>query len=181
MTNPFDQGATATAAPAKAAATAKKAAPRTTAAAKPQAGDGFDGVDESGSHVPGKAADPFSAPPGISEYKITDFLGETLLVEPTEVIEEMDTEIGTAKDVVRANVVVLTGENQGLVAEDVLVFQMALKRSLLRVLDGPNPYLLGTLALGSAKKGKNAPYIFQKADDEGAALARQWVAANPRR
>lgn len=199
MPNPFDTKAKA---PAGATATAaKRAAPSTpprtngatrtaTAKAKPAEGDGFDSVDESGAHAPGAAGDPFSTPPGVSEYKITELLGGLLLVKPTEVIEEMDTEIGRAENVVRADVVVLTDTNlhedgqptgevlaAGSVVEDVLVFQMALKRALLRVMDGPNPFLLGRLGLGNAKKGKNAPYIFERPDEEDANLARQYLAS----
>lgn len=202
MPNPFDKSGTAA---TKAAPVAKRAATSTpparngatnsasrttTAKAKPAEGDLFDSVDETGAHAPGAAGDPFSTPPGVSEYKITELIGGLLLVKPTEVIEEMDTEIGRAENVVRADVVVLTDTDlhedgnptgevlaAGSVVEDVLVFQMALKRALLRVLDGPNPFLLGRLGLGNAKKGKNAPYIFERPDEEDANLARQYLAS----
>lgn len=195
MPNPFDKSGTAAAtaeAPAKKAPTRNG---RTTKAAKAEAGDGFDAVDDKGEHVAGKKGDPFSTPAGASEYKITELLGGLMLVKPTELIEEMDTEVGKAENVIRADVTVLedtplsdpnadnepTGEvlAAGSTVEDVLVFNMALKRALLRVMDGPNPYLLGRLSLGSAKKGKNAPYIFERPDEDDVALARQWIAVNP--
>lgn len=194
MPNPFDKGGAAKAAPSRpAAAPAAKAAAAPAARngatrapkAKPEAGDGFDSVDAEGQHVAGKAADPFSTPPGVSEYKITDLLGALVLVKPTEVIPEMDTEIGQAENVIRADVVTLeevsledgTELEAGTLIEDVLVFQMALKRALLRVLDGPNPYLLGRLGRGNAKKGKSAPYIFERPDEDDAVLARQYLAS----
>lgn len=202
MPNPFDKSgttATADAAPAAQAteAPAKKTAARSsrgqkTPAAQPVKGDGFDAVDDNGDHKPGKAGDPFSTPGGVSEYKITELLTGLLLVKPTEVIEEMDTDIGQAENVIRCDVAVLTdtelhdegkptGEElaAGTVVADMLVFNMALKRALLRVLDGANPYLLGRLGLGTAKKGKNAPYIFERPDEDDAVLARQFIAANP--
>lgn len=201
MPNPFDKsGATATADAAPAAETeapAKRATPRNgtarkAPAAQPAKGDGFDAVDDKGDHKAGKAGDPFSTPGGVSEYKITELLTGLLLVKPTEVIEEMDTDIGQAENVIRADVAVLTdtelhddckptGEvlEAGTVVTDMLVFNMALKRALLRVLDGPNPYLLGRLGLGTAKKGKNAPYIFERPDEDDATLARQFIAVNP--
>lgn len=204
MPNPFDKSKGATTAPPRATAAKaapstppRAAAPRNGAAARstapkarPAEGDGFDSVDETGAHAPGAAGDPFSTPPGVSEYKITELVGGLLLVKPTEVIEEMDTEIGRAENVVRADVTVLedtplhedgqpTGETlaAGTTVEDVLVFQMALKRALLRVLDGPNPFLLGRLGMGNAKKGKNAPYIFERPDEDDAVLARQYLAS----
>lgn len=193
MPNPFDKGGATKAAPARAqaaparngntAAPAKRAAP--TPKATPEAGDGFDSVDEEGQHVAGTAGDPFSTPPGVSEYKITDLVGILMLVKPTEVIPEMDTEIGQAENVIRADVVTLeditiedgTELEAGTLIEDVLIFQMALKRALLRVFDGPNPYLLGRLGRGNAKKGKSAPYIFERPDKDDAVLARQYLAS----
>lgn len=189
MPNPFDKGGS-TKAPARAAAPARngnaaKAEPPAPKA-KAEAGDGFDSVNEDGQHVAGKAGDPFSTPAGVSEYKITDLVGALLLVKPTEVIPEMDTDIGQAENVIRADIVTLndvtieedgTELDAGTLIEDVLVFQMALKRALLRVLDGPNPYLLGRLGRGNAKKGKSAPYIFERPDEDDAVLARQWLAA----
>ena len=191
MPNPFDtknKGAGATAAK-KAAPSTPPAARRTNGAAlkgKPEAGDGFDSVDETGAHTPGKSGDPFSTPPGVSEYKITELVGALMLVKPTEVIEQMDTEIGQAENVVRADVTVLEEVElpegagvleAGTTVEDVLVFQMALKRALLRVLDGSNPYLLGRLGMGNAKKGKNAPFIFERPDEDDMTLARQYLAS----
>lgn len=169
--------------PAKKAAAKAAPAQRAKPAAKAQGGDGFDSVDDKGGHVAGKAADPFSTPAGVSEYKITDLVGALMLVKPTEVIEEMTTDIGLAENVVRADVVVLneitledgTVMSAGHVVEDILVFQMALKRALLRVLDGPNPFLLGWLGRGTAKKGKDAPYIFERPDDDDAQVARDYL------
>lgn len=159
MSSPFDRGTTTTAA----------AAPRE---------DVFDSATEDGDVAPGKVHDPFSTPSGTSDYRINDFVGELLLVKPTEDITDMVTEIGTT-DAVRVDMVPLTGNvARGQKLDDILVFQMALKRALRKVLDGGNPYLLGKLTMGAKKPGKNAPYIFDKPTDEDKALARAWLAGN---
>lgn len=149
-----------------------------TTKSKPKAeeGDGFDTAAADGEVKPGKPADPFSMPSAFSDGKITEYEGELLLVKPTEVIEEMDTQIGRAENVVRADVSILTGDEAGETKEDMLIFQLALKRSLLKVLDGNNPYLLGRLGKGKAKAGKSAPYIFETPDEEDVALARKFLA-----
>lgn len=162
-----------------ATATAEKPAAKT--------GGGFDTTDADGEHVAGPprsaaGGDPFSTSSGSSEYKVPDFLDRLVLVRPTELIPEMDTEIGQAENVIRGDVIVLDGDGEpavGSITEDVLFFQIALKRTLKRVLEGPNPYQLGRLEMGKAGKGKSAPYIFSKPDDEDKELARQWIAANP--
>lgn len=196
MPNPFDKGGATKAAPPRAAAAPAKAAaapstpPRTNGAAKaapakPAPAEGFDSVDAEGQHVAGAAGDPFSTPPGVSDYKITDLVGALMLVKPTEVIPEMDTDIGQADNVIRADVILLeeltledsTELAPGTVIEDILVFQMALKRALNRVFDGPNPFLLGRLGMGNAKKGKSAPYIFERPTEDDAVLARQYLAS----
>lgn len=163
MSNPFDRTTAA-------AATA-------TATAKPSKGDVFDTATETGDVTPGRVNDPFSTPSGTSDYRINDFVGEVLLVKPTEDITDMVTEIGTT-DAVRVDLVPLTGHLAGKKLDDILVFQMALKRALRKVLDGGNPYLLGKLTMGAKKPGKNAPYIFDKPTEEDKAMARAWLASD---
>ncbi len=157
MTSPFDNGPAATKVKTKAPAT-----------------DPFDTVGTT--PAPAVKGDPFSSPSGGgSDHRISDFVGELLLVKPTEDIEEMLTEIGTT-DAVRADVVPLTGANAGELCEDMLVFQMALKRALRKVMNGDKPYLLGRLAMGTKKPGKSAPYIFEEATAEEVAIARAYLA-----
>lgn len=121
--------------------------------------------------------DPFGDPagPGSGE-RIADMVGSLLLVKPTEYIAEMTTRSGTT-DAVRADIAVLDEtDDAGRIADGVLVFQMALKRDLEKIMDGPSTYLLGRLVMGEAKQGKNAPYIFEMATDADKALARQFLA-----
>lgn len=170
MTNPF-ANATRTATPPATQpafqAPAAKPEPKPAPAAKAEsAGTGF--------------GDPFGQPagPGSGE-KITDMLGSLLLVKPTEYIEEMSTTSGDT-DAVRADIAILDNtEEPGHIAEGVLIFQQALKRDLRKIMDSPQPYLLGRLDRGRAKGNKSAPYIFVKFTEEEAALAHQFIKAVP--
>lgn len=147
----------------------------TATASRPAAAVGIDTAAADGDVKTGKpVGDPFSTPPGASEFKISDFLGELVLVTPTEVIEEMVTEVGTT-DAIRADVVPLTGEHANETCEDMLVFQLALKRALRKTIDGPNPYLLGRLTKGTAKAGKSAPYLFAQPSEDDMVLARKFL------
>src|SRR5699024_3627411 len=122
--------------------------------------------------------DPFATPagPGSGE-KITDFEGRLLLLTPTEPVEGMDASIGKS-DVVRADMVVLDGDQQGHEVPDLLVFQTALRRDLLRIMNGGvSKMMLGRLGRGEAKQGKSAPWIFIQPTDEDKALARQYIEA----
>lgn len=169
--SPF--GATATAAaPAGAnmpqfqAPTAAPAVAQPTATAAPALG--FSG-----------GGDPFSAPSGISGEKITQFEGELLLVKPTELIPTMQTKRGVAENVIRAHVVVLSGDRNQEVINDMLVFQIALKRELANILAGSTPYLLGRLGKSAAKEGKDPAWIFAPFDDADYQVAKAWCDAHP--
>ena len=145
------------------------------APAAQQSAPATDSFVDAGQDAP--AGDPFADPagPGSGE-KITDFDGHLLLVTPTEHVESMYTRHGTV-DVVRANVVVLDGAQPGHEIPDMLVFQTALKRDLIRVLNGTGKMMLGRLGRGEAKNGKSAPWIFIPGTDEDKTLARQYLAA----
>lgn len=155
------------------------AAARPAAAAEkpswPDTGSQPDAFAPAGAAAP--EGDPFATPsgPGSGE-KITDYMDRLLLVTPTEHVEDMSTSIGDT-DAVRANVVVLDGDQPGYEVPDMLVFQTALKRDLIRVLKGTATMMLGRLGKGEAKKGKSAPYIFIPPTDEDKTLARQYLAA----
>ncbi|WAB09221.1 hypothetical protein SEA_LITTLEMUNCHKIN_45 [Gordonia phage LittleMunchkin] len=154
------------------------AAAKSKAAPKDAADDAsFATATEDGDVKPGKpSGDPFSLPPAPSEVSISDLVGVLVLAKPTEVIESMQTEVGTAENVVRADITAVDGDQAGQTFEDVLVFQTALKRALLKVLDGPNPMLLGRIEMGNKKPGKNAPYLFGKPDEDDIEAARAVLA-----
>lgn len=161
MTNPFTAGATATA-PAE----EKETAPA---------------VDTAKTEAPADlgVGDPFAAPAGVGDgSRITEFVGRLLLVKPTEVIDEMNTAQGKARDVVRADIAVLDDpETPGQIVEGVLLFQQALKREAKKIYEGPLPYLLGRLSKGKTGGG-NTLYTFQEANEADVTLARQFIAAH---
>lgn len=161
MGNPFDN-------PKSGAAT------KTAAKPEPKAKGGLataNGDDEPTAAAPPRAGDPFALPSGGGgDYNFTDFLNELLLVRPTEYVAEFTTKRGVT-DVVRVDVIRLDNDNEFV--EDVLVFQMALKRNLKKVLRGPNEWVLGRLALGEAKNGNNAPYILDKPTEDEIAHASE--------
>ena len=157
MTNPFAAGTTATA----------------EAPAEPK-------VDTTKTEQPASLGmgDPFAAPTGVGDgSRITEFVGRLLLVKPTEVIAEMNTSQGKARDVVRADIAILDdAEEPGKIVEGVLLFQQALKREAKAIYDGPLPYLLGRLDKGKTNGG-NTLYTFQEANEADVTLARQFVEA----
>ena len=149
MANPFDgpKGGTATATRPKAAAVA---------VADPE--------DEGGVvTIAPKPKDPFATPGGGGGgYKFTEFEGELLLIKPIE-RDVISTEISAETKTIRCDVIRMDNENEQV--DDMLVFQVALLRTLGRVLDGPNEWVLGRLGRGTAKKGKSAPWILTKPDE----------------
>jgi hypothetical protein len=164
MTNPFAAAvsAPAAAAPAPAVETAKPAA---APAPAPAAG------------TPGSLGigDPFAAPIGIGDgERITDFIGNLLLIKPTEYIREMNTSQGKS-DAVRVDLSVLDDETEpGKIVVGVLLFQQALKREAKATLEGDLPYLLGRLNKGKTGGG-NTLYTFLVPTEEDADEARKWL------
>lgn len=130
-----------------------------------------DPEDEGGAvTMTSKPKDPFAMPGGGGAgYKFTEFEGELLLIKPLE-RDVISTEISAETNTIRCDVVRLENENEQV--EDMLVFQMALLRTLGRVLDGPNDWVLGRLGRGTAKKGKSAPWILTKPDEDDVAVAQ---------
>lgn len=165
--NPFAKGGAAT-----------KTKPEPKAEAKTEQPTGFDTAAANGEVKKGKpAGDPFSLPSGGgSEVKITEFVGELMLVKPTEFLPDFATSFGET-DTIRADVTFLTGERQGDTEEEMLIFQRPLVRALKKVHEGPNPFLLGRLGKGTARQGQSAPYIFEVPDDDDVTLAQQYLAA----
>lgn len=172
MTNPF--ATKAPAAPADAADT-EEAAPAPAAKKatfkKPAAPKESDVPKNLG------IGDPFAAPKGIGDgERITDFVGNLLLVKPTEFISQMGTTQGPS-DAVRVDMAVLDDEEEpGKIIIGVLLFQQALRREAKAILEGDLPYLLGRLHKGKTG-ANNTLYTFQEANEDDITLARQWLSA----
>lgn len=121
-------------------------------------------------------SDPFASPSGVSGEYITSFVGNLLLVKPTEYVPEMNTSKGKV-DAVRVDLAILDdAEEPGRVVTGVLLFQSALKREAKAVLESPSPYLLGRL-IKTVTGGGNDLYLFEEGEDEDKDLARKFLAA----
>lgn len=122
--------------------------------------------------------DPFASAVGVSGEYITEFVGKTLLVKPTEYIREMSTSQGKS-DAMRVDVAVLDdAEEPGKIVRGVLLFQQALKREAKARMEAPDfsrfPYILGVLNKGKTGNG-NTLYTFLPTTDEDIALGRAFL------
>jgi hypothetical protein len=169
-------------------APAKKAGPRANAAPSAAAAE-EDPTEEDAAPTTltkaGPRKDPFalgkSGGGGDSDYAFKDFLGELLLVKPTEQ-DEMVTVASNGKmqpyvicDVYRLENPDADGNPEFV--EDSYVFQTVLNKRFRKVLAGPNNWALGRLVLGVAKGSKNAPYLFEAPTDEEVDAAFKWATA----
>jgi len=187
--SPFDKkgGGTATAAPAKAAA-----AP---AAAKKDAS--VPDATNLGESKPVGKNDPFAAadPSGLSGYKMQYFLGQLILMHPTET-GSMRTRQSTPEkpesEYAKVDVIPLTQPDKwefinreqeveeiepweiGERLDDIIVFQQALVREAKKALDNGTAWILGRMIKGERKGDRSAPYILVPASDEDKALYQEW-------
>lgn len=95
--------------------------------------------------------------------------GALLIIQPTEVVHDINTSFGPS-DAVRANVIVVDGPQANEVYEDTLVFPKILKSQLSSRV-GEN--VLGRLGQGTAKPGQSPPWTLNPgtSQDEQAAIA----------
>jgi hypothetical protein len=132
----------------------------------------------------GPRKDPFAAPSssGGGDYKFQEFLGELLLVRPTEIDQMVTTASkGELQDYVRVDVYRLEnpveledGTTGPEFVEDMLVFQTVLFKRFKKVLQGPNSWAIGRLSRGVEKNGHSAPYLFGDATPEEIDAAYKW-------
>lgn len=168
MTNPFEKAATAaaTATAEQPAAPAAQATPPAPAETKPDLSMGSGG-------------DPFASPVGLGGDRIVDMVDRLLLVRPLEIVPEMSTVQGKAYRVVRSKVAILDDpEEPGRVADNVLLFQQALKREATDVFNGPKhkPYLLARLSVRKLAN-QNTLYEFLDVGEAERRLAAQFLEA----
>ena len=100
---------------------------------------------------------------GGAGVKPADIEGHLLVIEPQEVIIEMQTSMGAA-DAVRCTVHDLTDQET---SSDVLFFSRALVSSLRNRI---GQRVLGTMGKGTAKPGQSAPWIIEDATSDPAAV-----------
>jgi hypothetical protein len=94
--------------------------------------------------------------------------GALLIVQPTELVQDIVTSFGPT-DAVRANVIVVDGSHAGTHHDDTLIFPKVLKSQLSSRI-GQN--VLGRLGQGQAKPGQSPPWTLNPAGpaDETAAV-----------
>lgn len=118
-------------------------------------------------------ASPAAATGGIDW---TSLNGHLLIVEPTEVVHDINTSFGTT-DAVRANV---TDIDTGTTYDDTLIFPKVLKSQLTSRVGAK---VLGRLGQGAAKPSQSPPWVLNEAtpadiDTAGKYLASQITAAD---
>lgn len=101
------------------------------------------------------------AAPGGEKIEYEDFLGKLFVVEPIEVEKDVKTVHGVT-DAVRANVYILMGPNKTEEFEDTLIFPKVLQSQTRRKIGS---YVVGRLGQGEAKRGQNAPWVFEAPSD----------------
>jgi len=130
-------------------------------------------------NTPAEEVDPFGDPASgdfLNGEAMAELNGSLWMVSVLEYEEDVPTEYsepGKKSPAIRADVVVLDGEHVGRTYEGTLIFGRSMVPQLKpRV----GKKIVGRLAQGEKKKGKNAPWVLENATDEEKAIARKWVA-----
>jgi hypothetical protein len=113
----------------------------------------------------------FGDPSGMGDqWKAADHVGLLVaFVEPER--KEMETKFGSQEATVCRYVVVLDGDDAGMVFDDPIVFGNISRDAYS---NGDEKVVLGRVAIGQAKSGQSPPYILNAADDEEKSLAAAW-------
>lgn len=114
----------------------------------------------------------FSQPAASTGIEWASLNGALLIIEPVEVVEEINTNFGTTS-AVRSNVTVIDGDKAGDVYDDTLVFPKVLQ-SQLKSRTGQK--VLGRLGQGQAKPGQSPPWMLNPATPQDEQAATQWLA-----
>jgi hypothetical protein len=114
----------------------------------------------------------FATPAASSGIEWASLNGALLIVEPTEVVHDINTDYGTT-NAVRANVHVIDGEHAGTTYDDTLVFPKVLQSQLSSRV---GQKVLGRLGQGQAKKGQSPPWKLEPGDSDDEKTAVEWLA-----
>jgi len=110
----------------------------------------------------------FAAPAAASGIDWTELNGRLLIVEPSEIVKDINTNFGVT-DAIRANVTVLDGTDAGKKYDDTLIFPRVLQSQLNSRI---GQKVLGRLGQGTAKPGQSPPWMLNAAtpDDQEKAV-----------
>jgi hypothetical protein len=118
--------------------------------------------------------DPFDSPGSSVGVNWEDLNGRLLLITPLAQEKEINTDYGP-KDAVRANVVVLDGDDAPEEYRDALIFPNVLQQQV-RANIGTSRANLGRLGQGNQKKGQKPPWKLSDPTDADKDVARSWFA-----
>lgn len=111
------------------------------------------------------------AAPSGAGINYEDFIGKLFVVEPLEVEKGVKTIHGES-DAVRSNVYVLLGPDKTEEFEDTLIFPKVLQSQTRRKIGS---YVVGRLGQGEAKRGQNAPWVFEAPSDGDLSKASKFL------
>lgn len=114
----------------------------------------------------------FNDPVNSAAIPLDTLVGRLLLFTVYEETDEIITVHGPTT-AIRADVVVLDGDNAGETYDDALIFPKKLKSLLRKNVGGM--MLLGRLEYGPKKPGLNAPYDLAVATPADRQVAQRWV------
>jgi len=111
----------------------------------------------------------FATPAASSGIDWSELNGCLLVVEPSEIVKSISTNLGLT-DAVRANVTVVDGAKAGTKYDDTLVFPKVLQSQLNSRI---GQKVLGRLGQGQAKPGQSPPWMLNPGspEDEQKAVA----------
>lgn len=118
---------------------------------------------------------PFAAPAAPGDgITWADLKGCLLLIEPISVETDINTSYGMS-DAVRANVVVLDGEEKGERYDNTLVFPKLLQSQLSSKI---GQKVLGRLGQGQQKPGQSPPWILSEATEQDQQVGLAYLQSN---
>lgn len=154
--------------------------------AKDKKAKGFDSVpdktEKKATTVKKKRKGTLADPAAGDQFKMADFVGALVLIDPKE-SDSIITSASTDKvDVIKGDVTVLTEENGKTVLDepiehhDTFIFGRAVVGSL-KSLVGTGSLVVATIGRGAKKPGQNAPWILVAATDKQKKIAEAYLDA----
>lgn len=121
-------------------------------------------------------SDPFASPSNASGIEWKDLKGSLLLVKVHGFEAEINTVHGPST-AVRADVIVLDGDEEGTEYSDTLVFPKVLQSQIKGQIGG---MVLGRLGQGEKKPGQSPPWMLSEATEADKKIGREYLArTNP--
>jgi len=113
----------------------------------------------------------FGDPSGMGDqWKAKDHVGSLVaFVEPER--KEMETKFGTQEATSCRYIVMLSGDEAGMVYDDPVVFGNISRDAYS---NGEEKIVLGVVSVGQAKDGQSPPFILDPADDKQKSEAAAW-------